>query len=516
MLLLLLSTVASVNYDLVVFGSTPSGISAALSYKNMTPEGKVAVIEPTPYVGGMSGAGGIGFRDYATPSPCCTMVEWGMMNAAHYNVTYPVWQPDNFIGHENFKKLLSNHKVELYTSEAYVSGSVKQSSQRITSFTTTTDTWTATAFVDASYEGLIMREVTSFTWGREAVTEYNESMAGVPPKKSPTYPKEINGYYANTTKPLKYVSDAPELPVGSSDLGVMGYSYRCCVTNNAHNKVAFPKPDGYDELDFELMNRYVNSLSSPPSIHNLFGILDYRSFPPKNKWDLCDAGGSPVTSDVVDETIQKYMNGSQADQKEVARAVQYYVQGFLYWLGNSDNSPAATRKSVQSYGLCADEWPENGHIPPQLYVREALRMVGDHVFAQPEWQKGGNSNRSIGMGGWGIDIHVVHRKVNKTTGIIYDEGWTSPGTGQHPFHLPVDLILPKKSSVQNLFVTSAPSCSHVTWAGIREEPTLWLLGMAAGTTASLVKEGPVQDVEMAELQKSLRMQGINIPTTGSQ
>ena len=207
------------------------------------------------------------------------------------------------------------------------------------------------------------------------------------------------------------------------------------------------------------------------------------------------------------------MNGTQEDQKVVSEAVQYYVQGFLYWLGNSENSPEYTRKSVQSYGLCADEWPENGHVPPQLYVRETLRMVGDHVFAQGEWQHGGDDSRSIGMGGWGIDIHVVHRNVDKTTGIVYDEGWTNPGTGSHPFHLPVDLVLPRKTTVQNLLVTSAPSCSHVTWAAIREEPTLWLLGMAAGGAASLVKDGAVQDVNMEDLQKALRAQGVNIPSS---
>ena len=257
MLSFLLATAVATQYDLVVFGSTPSGISAALTFTNMTVGGKVAVVEPTAYIGGMSGAGGIGFRDFATPAPCCTMVEWGMLNAAHYNVTYPVWQPDNYLGQANFRKLLANHNVELFTNEQYTPFSVKQSNQRITSFSTTTKTWSATAFVDSSYEGLIMREVTTFTWGREAVSEYNETMAGVPPKKSPVYKKPINGYYKNTTTPLKYVSDQAELPVGSADLGVMGYSFRCCVTNNVHNKVAFPKPQGYNEMDFELMNRYV-------------------------------------------------------------------------------------------------------------------------------------------------------------------------------------------------------------------------------------------------------------------
>ena len=504
LLLFAVHTQAS-SYDLVIYGATPSGIAAALSFVNAS-SGSVALIEPTGGVGGMSGSGGIGFRDYMTPEPCCTMVDWGNINALHYNVSYPVWQPDNYVGHASFLTLLHSAGVSLFLSEPYEANSVVLTNSRIVSITTKTQTWTATNFIDASYEGEIMKETTSFTWGREPAAEYNESLGGVL-KHTPPFNTPVSGVYQNGST-VRYVEPAiTELPLGSGDKGVMGFSYRPCVTNNKANKVPFPKPENYDEEDFELMRRYVAAQSSAPSLGSLFGILGYRSFPLKNKWDLCDRGSVPVTSDVVDSTIEKYMNGTLQDRADVAKAVRYYVQGFLFFLSNSTMVPKETRDSVNTYGLCADEWPENGHFPPQLYVREGLRMIGDKVFAQPDWQNG-TSSRSIGKGGWGIDIHIVHRRVD-AQGFVYDEGFESYSTGSHPYDLPLDLVLPKRASVQNLLVTSTPSLTHVTWACIREEPTLWLLGMAAGTTAALTEAGvAVQDVSISALQKLLKGQGV--------
>ena len=57
----------------------------------------------------------------------------------------------------------------------------------------------------------------------------------------------------------------------------------------------------------------------------------------------------------------------------------------------------------------------------------------------------------------------------------------------------------------NLAVPNCPSASHVAFASIREEPTLWQLGQAAGTAAGVaIQHGgdvPLQDVDHRELRE---------------
>merc|ERR1712060_908700 len=67
----------------------------------------------------------------------------------------------------------------------------------------------------------------------------------------------------------------------------------------------------------------------------------------------------------------------------------------------------------------------------------------------------------------------------------------------------------------NLAVPVCLSCSHVTWAGLREEPTLWQLGAASGTAAAMAGPGGVlRDVDMSKLQAAIQIQGCDIALPG--
>lgn len=54
----------------------------------------------------------------------------------------------------------------------------------------------------------------------------------------------------------------------------------------------------------------------------------------------------------------------------------------LYFLQNDPAVPERFRDEARQWGWCADELVENGHFPEQLYVREARRMIGRHVFTE--------------------------------------------------------------------------------------------------------------------------------------
>jgi hypothetical protein len=53
----------SIGYDIIIYTATPSGIAAAITAARTSPSLSIVIIEPTPYVGGMVSAGGIGLRD---------------------------------------------------------------------------------------------------------------------------------------------------------------------------------------------------------------------------------------------------------------------------------------------------------------------------------------------------------------------------------------------------------------------------------------------------------------------
>lgn len=53
----------SSGYDIIIYTATPSGIAAAITAARASPSLSIGIIEPSPYVGGMVSAGGIGLRD---------------------------------------------------------------------------------------------------------------------------------------------------------------------------------------------------------------------------------------------------------------------------------------------------------------------------------------------------------------------------------------------------------------------------------------------------------------------
>lgn len=62
--------------------------------------------------------------------------------------------------------------------------------------------------------------------------------------------------------------------------------------------------------------------------------------------------------------------------------VQYTLE-FLHFLATDPLVPASVSSELASYGLCKDEFTESGGFPPQLYVREGRRLVGDFVVRGP-------------------------------------------------------------------------------------------------------------------------------------
>lgn len=521
------------KYDVIIFAATPAGFAAALAAKAAGAQ-KVLLLEPTAHVGGMASPGGIGLRDCThneVRTNNATQHQWAMRNAKFYGVDNPVWQPDNWVGEQSFLDMLKESGVELRLKTTFVEGSSgvqtavdNNGMRRITSIKLESGELLECKYViDASYEGelMIASGHVTYTFGRESKQQYNESLAGITNGSVGQFKYPVNPYQSDNTTLLKWIQDRPDprKMIGAADDNLMAYSFRACLSKDKNNMVPFAPPPAYDPADFELQRRYLLAeLKAGKDPHRPWGNLQYNSYPSSKamKYDAC-CGMSAVGIDAAGLAVG-YANSTRAQRKEIYDKHRYYVQGLMWFWASDSAVPKNIRDEMNSYGLCKDEWPDNGHFPPQLYVREAARIVGDSVFTQNDRVPYTNMKKcyrdSIAVGSWAFDIHEMERVAVKNESgqpIAYNEGLTSPSNGGVVFFdIPYYVLLPQRKEMVNLAVPNCPSVSHVAFSAIREEPTLWQLGQAAGTaTGVALQHGgdkALQDIDHHDLQNALIQQ----------
>lgn len=314
---------------------------------------------------------------------------------------------------------------------------------------------------------------------------------------------------ASTGALLPLINPSPP-PAGVGDRSVQAYNYRLCFTQNRSNWLPIPLPDPRNEYSrpetWELLRRWVDARAAagrPVALRDVLAI--HPTVHGKN--DVNDAG--PIGTDLLGGS-RRYADGNWSVRAAVVDEHVQYTRGLLAFWKSDRSVPPGLRANVSSWGLCADEWPDTGGWPPQLYVRETRRMVGALVLTQHDrMPQGGQRTKpdSIGLGSYGFDNHN-HERI-ATGAWVYNEGNVNTDLAEyrkHPFELPYRSITPKASDVTNLLVTCCFSASHIAYGAVRLEPQLMMLGEAAGTAAAmtLARPRPVQQLDVAALQVALR------------
>ncbi len=131
---------------------------------------------------------------------------------------------------------------------------VELQDRRIVSITTEDGKrWTAKIFADCTYEGDLMAKAkVSYTWGREAASEYGEDLAGVRANTPMNQFLWAVSAYDKHHRLLPEIDPGPLAAPGSGDKKVQAYNFRLILSNDPDNRLPFPRPEGYDRSRFAL------------------------------------------------------------------------------------------------------------------------------------------------------------------------------------------------------------------------------------------------------------------------
>ncbi|WP_435022321.1 FAD-dependent oxidoreductase [Tundrisphaera sp. TA3] len=477
--------------DVLVYGGTPGGIAAALAAAD---DGEsVVLVEPTARIGGLT-TSGLSHTDFRTFEGLNgPFLDFARRVEADYVARYGRESPqarDCFRGTFGepsvnlaaFRAMLDEHpRIHLATGARLEGLAMADGGRRIASATLARpdgSTWTvaADAFIDATYEGDLMAKVgVASRVGRESRDEYGEFLA-------------------------------PDVADGQ----LQAYNFRLIMTQDPANRVMPEAPAGYRRDDFApvldwLQGRGIRTVFGYPT-----GCLFKAQTPPlpNGKYDINDVSKGSIRLSLPGRNLG-WPDGSPAERGRIFAEHLRDQVGLLYFLQNDDAVPAAFRDEARGWGWCRDEFEETGHLPPQLYVREARRMVGARVYTQKDVEPAPGDARAvlhtdaIAIGDYGLNCHGTAHEGPRFGGQHSGEFYRSTP----PYQIPYGVIVPKE--VDNLLVPVAASASHVGFCALRLEPIWMSLGRAAGHAAHLARSEKIAagSVPVGRLQRRLHRAG---------
>ncbi|HWV66225.1 FAD-dependent oxidoreductase [Chitinophaga sp.] len=499
---------AQQTYDICVYGGTSGGVMAAYAAKKM---GKsVLLIEPGKHLGGMS-SGGLGYTDIGNKYAVTGLgIDFYRRVGKHYG-QFESWIFEPHVAEDVFMQYIREAGVPVLYQSRIVSavkknGFIKEISLENTAAPSQQQkTIRATVFIDCSYEGdLMARAGVSYMVGRESSAVYNESYNGVQvqPPATPQHgnqvPDGVDPYKipGNPSSGLLWgISNAKLAPIGSGDNHVQAYNFRICLTDDPANRIPITRPEDYDSSRYELLPRYIAKLTAPNDIRE---ILKFDLMP-NHKTDINNGGG--FSTDMIGRNWE-YPDGDYTTRERIQKEHELYNKGLLYFIGHDPRIPDSVRLFMLNWGYPKDEYADNGHWSPQMYIREARRMRGAYVMTQANCERKEIVTDGIGMAAYGMDSHNTQRLV--INGMVKNEGDVEKG-GAGPYPIAYRSLTPKENECKNLLVPVCLSASHIGYGSIRMEPVFMVLGQSAAIAAAFAvdERTTVQQVDVGKIQKLL-------------
>ena len=504
-----------------MYGGTASGVMAAVAAARQG--GHVLIIEPSRWLGGMTGGG-------------ISNLDWGRREAVGGS-TYEILksQPGNEVYRQTFRTLTDSHHIHVLYDHRL--SHVSRSGAAIQSITldyapvdptgcpvahpvkTAAASVTARVFLDCSYEGdLLAQSGVSYTWGRESRAQYGESLAGVRPNlhRYPIDPYREPGNPQSGLLP--FVQDFKIGPLGTADKLTMGYCFRYKFDTNATG-LTIPSPKHYDPKEFELFRRAFQAgidISTNRAMREL-GVVKTHG----NYFIGGDTGN--LSRSLLTTTIYgcnaEYPNGGWEVRSKIWKFHQEFFCKLLHFLKTDPSVPPKRKKRAEEIRFRRGAFDDTQGWPSQLYIREARRMVAAYVITQKDLEGKTTPRHSIGLASYGVDdwpyATVVDNGQIALQGGEFSMLQLDGGKNNGIYPIPYEAIVPRQNECSNLLVPVCCSASHIAMTSIRMEPVWMILGESAGVAAALAVKSavPVQQVSRERLRQELVQLGqrLDIP-----
>jgi hypothetical protein len=496
------------EYDVVIYGATSAGVIAAYTAKTM---GKsVLLVEPGKHLGGLT-TGGLGYTDIGNKYAISGISRDFYRRLGEHYGKFEQWIFEPHVAKNLFQEYLNraglevqyqSRLVEVQKSDGMIQEITIENYSDSTSLRSTSIR--GKMFIDATYEGdLMAKSGVSYTIGREPNSQYGETYNGVQLMTGHQFPDGVDPYKVSgdpSSGLLWGISGERLEPDGTGDKKIQAYNFRICLTDDPANRVEITRPEGYDSTQFELLVRLFEAQPEKRSINDYF----IWSRMPNQKTDINNRGG--FSTDMIGMNYD-YPEGDYQKRKEIIDDHEHYTKSLLYFYKTDPRVPKEIQDFIKEWGYPKDEYTENGHWSPQLYVREVRRMVGEYVMTEANCVGKEVVGDGVGMAAYTMDSHNIQRLVVEKDGkkMVKNEGNVEIG-GFGPYPISYRSLIPKAGEVKNLFVPAALSASHIAYGSIRMEPVFMVLGQSSAVAACMAIDGDVavQDVDIEELQKILR------------
>ncbi len=493
--------VTGIKTDICILGGSEAGFTAAIQAARMGKD--VVLIEPTGHPGGMMVEGIV--KDIRFGSSVViggiareiyTAIEsyYGREPQFYKKGWFSRYEPkiaeliiEQFLGKE--KRITIIRKTRISEKD----GVQKQGGRIEKILLENGIEISAAVFIDASIEGHLLHFAgVSTETIREGNHKYGETKNGIQVENTHRQFQVNVDPYIVPGKPesglIETIQPGRLGTYGEPSKYIMGFCFRLCLTKREENMIPIEKPNDYNPATYEIYRRYMKQGGK---------LFSPNSNRPNGKTDL--GSWHDLSANLYGENWM-YPAGNYATQDSVVNYHKTFTQGLIWFLQNDPEVDNETRKNWEDWGLCKDEFTDNGGWPRRLYIRSARRMISDYVITEHHTMRN-NPNQvedPVAIAWWPPDMHHARRMVKD--GYAYNEGFSHVGgDAWRPFGISWRALIPNEKECTNLITPTCPSSSYVAYGAIRILPTFMILGQSAGCAAAIAAE---QEINVQDLSYS--------------